>query len=198
MNYVVPTKSPSNRAHWAAVAVLAMAALCPQQALAQMPARFYWKTLSDGNAVPLIVNSISGNTNPFDSAHTVTPGAHFEATMALPGYVRTFSLFDRAAMAAILLPMGRISGDVTVAGRTFNQSADGFGDPMLELDVNILGPPAQLGIPDVLRYEPDEADLLAALRVYGFVADREQVLPRQRFLVLLDALVVDLGGPAQK
>jgi len=146
--------------------MLAVGMLCPPQALAQVPARFYWKTLSDANAVPLIVESISGNTNPFDPAHTVTPGAHFEATLALPGYARTFSLFDRAAMAAILVPMGRISGDVTVAGRTFNQSADGFGDPTLEFNINVLGPKAQKNIPDVLRYEPGfSVDLLADLMV---------------------------------
>jgi len=166
MNYAVPTKSPSNRAHWAAVAVLAMAALCPQQALAQMPARFYWKTLSDGNAVPLIVNSISGNTNPFDPAHIVTPGGNFDATMAIAGYAHTFSLFDRSAMAAILVPMGRVSGDVTVAGRTFNQSASGFGDPMFELNINVLGPKAQKNIPDAMRYEPGfSVDVLADLAV---------------------------------
>jgi len=160
-------KSPMKSVAWLWLSVatmLAMGAFCPPQALAQVPARFYWKTLSDANAVPLIVNSVSGNTNPFDPAHTVTPGADFDATLALVGYARTFSLFDRAAMAAILLPMGRISGDVTVAGRTFNQSANGFGDPMLEFDVNVLGPPAQKNIPDALRYEPGfSVDLLADL-----------------------------------
>jgi len=146
--------------------LLAMAALCPPQALAQMPARFYWKTLSDGNAVPLIVNSISGNTNPFDPAHTVTPGGSFDATMAIAGYGHTFSLFDRSAMAAILVPMGRVSGDVTVAGRTFNQSASGFGDPMFELNINVLGPKAQKNIPDAMRYEPGfSVDVLADLAV---------------------------------
>ncbi len=138
----------------AVATMLAMGALCPSQALAQMPARFYWDTLSGGNAVPLIFESISGNTNPFDPAHTVTPGANFDATMAIAGYARTFALFDRPAVAAILLPMGRISGDVTVAGRTFNQSASGFGDPMFEFAITVIGPPAQKNIPDVLRYEP--------------------------------------------
>jgi hypothetical protein len=38
-----------------------------------------------------------------------------DATMALVGYAHTYSLFDRAAMGAILLPMGRVSGEVTVA-----------------------------------------------------------------------------------
>ena len=146
--------------------ILAMSALSPPNASAQVPARFYWKTLDDANAVPLIVNSISGNTNPFDPAHVVVPGASFDASLALTGYARTFSLFDRSAMAAIILPMGRVSGDVTVAGRTFNQSADGFGDPMLEFDINILGPKSQKNLADVLRYEPGfSVDLLADLAV---------------------------------
>jgi len=157
--------------------MLAVGMLCPPQVLAQVPARFYWKTLSGANAVPLIVESLSGNTNPFDPAHTATPGAHFEATLALPGYVRTFSLFDRAAMAAILVPIGRISGDVTVAGKTVNQSADGFGDPTLEFDINILGPKAQKNIPDVLRYEPGfSVDLLFDLMVPIGEYDSDQPL----------------------
>jgi hypothetical protein len=148
----------------AVATMLAMGALCPPQALAQMPARFYLDTLSGGNAVPLIFESINGNTNPFDPAHTVTPGANFDATLALAGYARTFSLFDRAALAAIILPMGRIEGDVSVAGRTFGQSATGFGDPTLEFNINILGPKAQKNIPDILRYEPGfSVDLLADL-----------------------------------
>ena len=139
-------------------------ALSATSTLAQVPARFYWKSLSDGNAVPLILNSISGNTNPFDPAHTVTPGGSFDATMALAGYAHTFSLFDRSALAAVIVPMGRVAGEVTVASRTFNQSASGFGDPMLEFAVNILGPKAQNNIPDVLRYEPGfSVDLLADL-----------------------------------
>ena len=163
---------------WLVVAtMLAMGAICPPQTMAQVPARFYWKTLSGANAVPLIVESMRGNTNPFDPAHTVTPGASFDATMALAGYARTFSLFDRAAMAAVILPMGRISGDVTVAGRTFKQSTNGFGDPMLEFDINILGPRAQKNIPDVLRYEPGfSVDLLVDLALPVGDYDSDQPL----------------------
>jgi len=158
-------------------AMLAIGALCPPQTLAQVPARFYLKTLSDANAVPLIFESVSGNTNPFDSAHTVASGADFDATMALAGYARTFSLFDRATMAAIILPMGRISGDVTVSGETFNQSAKGFGDPMIEFNINVLGPRAQKNIPDALRYEPGfSVDLLADLALPIGEYDNDQPL----------------------
>jgi hypothetical protein len=163
--------------YWVVAAMLATGALCPAQTLAQVPARFYWDTLSGANAVPVIVNSMSGNTNPFDPSHTVTPGANFDATLALVGYARTFSLFDRAAMAAVLVPMGRISGEATVAGRTFNQSASGFGDPMLEFKINVLGPPAQKNIPDILRYEPGfSVNLLADLAIPIGEYDSDQPL----------------------
>jgi hypothetical protein len=152
---------------WIALAALAVGVLCPLQAMSQVPPRFYWKTLSGANAVPLIVNSMTGNTNPFDEAHTVVPGANFDATLALAGYARTFTLFDRAAMAAVLLPMGRISGDVTTpAGRTAKQSASGWGDPTVEFDLNLIGPKSQKNIPDALRYEPGfSLDVLADLAI---------------------------------
>ena len=147
-----------------AMALLASVALWPTPAAAQVPARFYWKSLSGGNAVPVIFNSISGNANPFDPANTVVPNAEFDATMALVGYAHTYTLFDRAAMGAILLPMGRVPGEVTAGALTSKQSASSFGDPTLEFAINLLGPPAQKDLADPLRYEPGfSLDLLADL-----------------------------------
>ena len=155
--------------------MLVLGTLCPTQA--QAPARFYWKTLSGTNAVPLIVESLSGNTNPFDPAHVVSADADIDATLTLMGYAKFFPLLDRAAMAAVLLPMGRISGDVTVAGRAFSESVNGFGDPMLEFVVNVLGPPAQMNIPDALRYEPGfSVDLLVDLALPIGEYDDDQAL----------------------
>jgi len=157
---------PMTCLRWIVLTIFALGVLCPLQAQSQVPPRFYWKTLSGANAVPLIYESISGNTNPFDPAHTVTPGANFDATMALAGYARTFTLFDRSAMAAVILPMGRLSGEVTVRGETLKQSASGWGDPMLEFDFNLIGPKAQVNIPDTLRYEPGfSLDILADLAI---------------------------------
>ncbi len=142
-----------------------------------MPARFYWKSLSGGNAVPVIFNSLSGNANPFDPANTVVQGANFDATMALVGYAHTYSLFDRAAMGAILLPMGRVSGEVTVGSLTSKQSASGYGDPTLEFAINLIGPPAQKNLADALRYEPGfSLDLLADLALPIGEYDSNQAL----------------------
>ena len=160
-----PTK-PVARLGWALAAALAIGALFPAQAVAQVPGRFYWKSLANANAVPVIFNSLSGNTNPFDPSHNVTPGAEFDATVVMAGYARTFALWDRAGMVAVIMPMGRISGEVLVAGQTIKQSAHGFGDPMIEFDLNLIGPKAQKSIPDALRYEPGfSVDLLADLAV---------------------------------
>ena len=167
MNIVRGLRNPFAGLRSITLTLLVVGVLCPLQAMSQVPPRFYWKTLSGANAVPLIVTSMSGNTNPFDAAHTVTPGAEFDGTLALAGYARTFALFDRSAMAAVLLPMGRISGDViTPGGQAVSQSVSGFGDPTVEFNLNLIGPKAQKSIPDVLRYEPGfSLDVLADLAI---------------------------------
>jgi hypothetical protein len=161
----VPMKK-LNRAGWSAAALLALAALFPPQVLAQVPARFYWKNLSGGNAVPVIFNSISGNTNPFDPSNRVVPGAEIDATMALVGWAHTYTLGDRAAMGAILLPMGRVSATTTVGAITSTETSRGYGDPMFEFTYNLIGPKAQRNIPDVQRFQPGfSLDLLVDLAV---------------------------------
>jgi hypothetical protein len=118
--------------------------------------------------------------------------------MALTGYARTFTLADRSAMAAIILPMGRLSGEVTAAGKTFNESTNGFGDPMLEFTVNLLGPKAQKALPDVLRYEPGfSVDFLAdlALPIGNYNSSQPLNLGQNRWYGRLGAPIVWQLGP---
>ena len=72
MNNQTNPMQPAIRVQYLGAALIVLGALGATQAQAQMPARFYWKTLAGGEAVPLIVESINGNTNPFDPAHMVT------------------------------------------------------------------------------------------------------------------------------
>lgn len=153
-----------SRLRLAAATLAVMGCFAATEANAQVPGRFYLKSLDGASGIPVIVNSMSGNTNPFDLSHNVTAGASFDATMAMVGFAHTFALFDRSAMAAVILPMGRISGDVKVGNNWVNQQASGFGDPMLEFDINLIGPRSQKNIPDAMRYEPGfSLDLLADL-----------------------------------
>jgi hypothetical protein len=134
-----------------ATAIFAVAILCPMFALAQIPPRFYWKSLAGANAVPVIYQSLSGNANPMDPADlVVSDNAAIDANVAMVGYAKMLPLFDRTLTLAVLQPMGRISG--SVGG--ISQSATGFGDPMAEVGINLIGPKAIKTIPDMLRYEP--------------------------------------------
>ncbi len=117
---------------------------------AQVPPRFYWKTLQGTSAVPVIALSVSGNVNPLDPSLHLAPSASLSADVAIAGYAKMFPVWNKAAMLAVLVPMGRIEGEF-LAGR---EASSGFGDPMVEFNINLIGPPPIMNLPDLLRYEP--------------------------------------------
>lgn len=135
-------------------AVAAMLLFCPMMAQALVPPRFYWKSLAGANAVPVISQNLNGNANPIDPAHVVSANTTFEAHVNVVGLAKVLPMLDRTFTVALLQPMGRISSDATVAGLTTSETASGYGDPMLEIGMNIIGPKAIKNIPDMLRYEP--------------------------------------------
>jgi hypothetical protein len=127
-------------------------------------ARFYWKGLAGTNAVPVITSSMGGNANPLDPSYTVFPGSNFTAIMSTAGYAKMLPLFKRSALISAVVPMGRLSSSVTVDGVDFNSTARGFGDPMVLVDINIIGPKAIMNLPDMLRYKPGfSVDLVGSL-----------------------------------
>jgi hypothetical protein len=128
--------------------------------------RFYWKGLVGTNAVPVIANSIGGNANPFDPSYSFIPGADFQAAMTMAGYAKFLPIKKRAAMVSVLFPMGRISGDFSLNGLDYSSTARGFGDPMLQFGINIIGPKAIMNIPDMLRYKPRfSVDIIGSLAI---------------------------------
>jgi len=150
-----------------AVALALFALISPAVARAQGDGpRSYWKGLSGTNVVPVIYTTISGNTNPFDPSHTVQADASFDATLMMAGYAKALAVSGRAATVSVLFPMGSLSGQGVVGGKTVVQSAGGFGDPMLQAGLNLFGPKAMKTIPDVLRYEPKfSIDVIGSLAV---------------------------------
>jgi hypothetical protein len=127
-------------------------------------ARFYWKGLIGTNAVPVIGNSLGGNANPFDPSHNIIPGADFRAAMSMAGYAKFLPLGKRSAMVSVLVPMGRLSGDLNLNGLDYSATARGFGDPMLQFSINVIGPKAIMNIPDMLRYKPGfSVDIIGSL-----------------------------------
>lgn len=179
-------------------AILALAIICPMFALAQVPPRFYWKSLSDANAVPVIFQSLSGNANPLDPAYVVSANANIDANVLVAGYAKMLPLFDRTLTLAVLEPMGRISSDSTVAGRTSPQDANGFGDPMAEVGLNLIGPKAMRTIPDLLRYEPKlSLDVIVdvAFPIGEYDSDQPLNLGQNRWYGRVGAPIVWQIGP---
>jgi len=125
--------------------------------------RAYWKSLAGGSAVTFWAIDAGGNANPFDEAHVVDPGADFSANVALLGVHRTLSLFGRSTNASLLLPVGNLEGTLTGVPIEQTESASGYGDPMLQLVVNLVGAPAMTDLATLMRYEPTfTLDLLAS------------------------------------
>jgi hypothetical protein len=84
--------------------------------------------------------------------------------MGLAGYARIIHAGKRSAMVSIIFPMGRISSNITVDAITQTTTARGFGDPMLQFDVNVIGPKAIMNLPDMLRYKPGfSVDIMGSL-----------------------------------
>jgi len=146
---------------------LLMALTIPDVTLAQGDGpRFYWKGLNGTNAVSVIGSSIGGNANPLDPSYNVIAGSTFEATISSPGYARMLPVFKRSAMLLVALPMGRISSDLTLSALNQNTTARGFGDPLIQFGINVIGQKAIMNIPDMLRYKPGfSVDLISSLAI---------------------------------
>ena len=141
-----------SRPQVAGIAVIAM--LISSIASAQVPPRFYWKTLQGTNAIPVIAMSTSGNTNPLDPSHLFDASASVSADVGIAGYARMMPIGNKAGMLAVLMPMGRIEGEVSGGAVATREASSGFGDPMFEFNMNLIGPPPIESLPDMLRYEP--------------------------------------------
>ncbi len=138
---------------WVIVAT-AVSMLSSVAANAQVPPRFYWKTLQGTNAIPVIAMSTSGNTSPLDPSYRPDPSASVGADIAIAGFAKMMPIGNKAGMLAVLVPMGRINGDVTRGGSLIRESSSGYGDAMIEFNMNLIGPPPIMNLPDMLRYEP--------------------------------------------
>jgi hypothetical protein len=139
--------------------------------------RSYWKTLSGSNAVTFWPIHATGNFNPFDAAHVVTPNASFEANLSLFGYHKVLPLFGRSTTASLLIPFGNISAEVANVPVSQRDNASGYGDPMLQTNVNLYGAPAINDLPSLMRYEPTvTVDLLTSLAIPVGEYDEDEML----------------------
>lgn len=157
----------TNRWLWCFSVLVLIAMVLPPPAFAQGdgPRTHSKEMLTNTNLFSFTFLHASGAANPVDPAHTIVPNADFNANLLLPGYSRSFSFFGRTAVASILVPVGELEGEVA-GPAAWQSSARGFGDPVLQFDVNLFGAPAMPNVPALLKYEPKfTADLVFTLGV---------------------------------
>ena len=150
----------------------------PALALAQGDGpRIYWHGLAGTNIVNFWYLNLSGNANPLDPSHVIRPNASFDANVAIVGYSKMFPLFGRSATASIFLPVGNLDTSISGGPTSQQQGARGFGNPMLQLNTNLIGAPAIMNIPDLLRYEPTfTLDVLMSLALPIGTYDSSQIV----------------------
>ena len=142
-------------------------------------ARAYWKGRDGTNVVSvqyLNLDMQASDTQQFDPAHFIYPNADAEADVFIASWARHMTLFNRASSFAVNLVGGSVDVDVNTgvvppqflptgvaSTSAFTQSASGYGDPTIQLDVNLFGtPPLKSGV-DLLNYEPTSTLDLAVM-----------------------------------
>jgi hypothetical protein len=133
-------------------------------------ARTYWKGRAGTNAVSvqyLNMNLQASDTVQFDPSHYIYPAADAEADIFILSWARHMTLFDRPSILSANLVGGSVDVEFDTAitppeflppgvvpGASFSQSASGFADPSVQLDVNLFGTPKLPAIFSYMNYEP--------------------------------------------
>jgi hypothetical protein len=149
---------------------LAIAVICGPANAQDDGARTYWKGRTGTNVMSvqyLNMNMQASDTVQFDPSHYIYPAADAEADIFIFSYARHMTLFDRpsilsanlvggsvdVAFNAALTPPEFLPPDV-VPGPSFSQSASGYADPSVQLDMNLFGTPKLPAIFSYMNYEP--------------------------------------------
>ncbi len=144
-------------------------------------ARAYWKG-RDGTSVLsfqyLNLSMQGSSTQQFDPANFIYPNSDVEADIFIASWSRHMTLLDRPSSLTVAVVGGTVDVDVDTSlappeylppgvapASLFRQSASGYGDPTVQLDVNLFGTPPLKSNADLLNYEPkftlDAAFMLA-------------------------------------
>ncbi|MDH3806063.1 MAG: transporter, partial [Gammaproteobacteria bacterium] len=133
-------------------------------------ARTYWKGRAGTNVMSvqyLNMNLQASDALQFDPSHFIYPAADAEANIFVLSWARHMTLFNRPSVLSANLIGGSVDVEFdttitppeflppgVVPGASFSQSASGYADPSVQLDVNLFGTPPINAIFDYLNYEP--------------------------------------------
>ena len=135
-------------------------------------ARAYWKAMDGTNVIAFQYLPFDGDSfgsAAFDPVHYIYPESEFQANLFLLMYARHFTLFNRPASVGAMVLGGNLDIESFEnpfddgPGEGFKQSAHGFGDPAVQLTLNLFGAPALQSFYDLSKYEPKAVFDLAVL-----------------------------------
>ena len=152
-------------------------------------ARTYWKQRDGTNVVSfqyLNLNMQATDSQQFDPAQFIYPNSDTEANIMLASWAHHMTLFNRASLFAVNVGGGSVGVDVDTsfippgflppsAGSTFSQSASGYIDPSVQLDINLFGTSPLKSTVDLLNNEPTwtiDAAVMLALPVGEYDGDK--------------------------
>jgi hypothetical protein len=162
-------------------------------------ARTYWKGRAGVNAMSfqyLNMNLQASDTVAFDPAHYIYPNADVEADIFIASWARHMTLFDRPSILSANLVGGSIDAEFDTTstppeflppgapGASFSQSASGFADPSVQLDMNLFGTPKLPAIFSYMNYEPTwtlDAAFMLGVPLGQYDADKVVNLGLNRF-----------------
>jgi hypothetical protein len=179
----------------ALVATLAITLLYGGSALATDDgARAYWKGRegTQGFSIQYLnLDLQASDSQQFAPGQYVYPGADVEATLMLANYARNLVLFDHLSTLSFGLASGSLDAAFDVGSSmsptplvAYSESASGYADPFVQLDVNLYGTPPMKRNFELYDYEPtwtiDVATMLA-LPIGSYDSDKMVNLGQNRW-----------------
>lgn len=179
---------------------LAVSLICGPAIAQDDGARAYWKGRASSNMVSvqyLNMHLQASDELQFDPGQYIYPSADAEADIFILSYARHMTVFNRPSILSANLIGGSVDvkfdANITppeflppggVPGVSFSQSASGYGDPSVQLDVNLLGTPKIKTIFDYMNYEPTwtlDAAVMLGVPLGQYDADKVVNLGLNRF-----------------
>jgi hypothetical protein len=132
-------------------------------------ARAYWKGRDGTHGFSfqyLNLNMQASGAQQFDPAHFIYSNTDVSANIMIANYMHFTTLFNRPSSLAVTVVGGSVDANISASasplfvpptqtpGVAFNQSASGYGDPAVQLDINLYGTPPLKANFDLLDYEP--------------------------------------------
>ncbi len=179
---------------------LAVSLICGPAIAQDDGARAYWKGRAGTNMVSfqyLNMNLQASDELQFDPGQYIYPAADAVADIFILSYARHMTIFNRPSILSANLIGGSVDVkfDATITppeflppggvpGVSFSQSASGYADPSVQLDVNLLGTPKIKTIFDYMNYEPTwtlDAAVMLGVPLGQYDADKVVNLGLNRF-----------------